>query len=275
LSWIKRELTNLGIPPLKRFGQHFLIDKRVRDAMVAAAELSNEDRLLEVGPGLGFLTAELVKRAGRVVAVEKDRTLAKYLMARYSRVRNLEIIQGDALIVGNSGCTKLVSSPPYNISSKLVLFITRNRFDSAVLLFQDEFVQRLTAESGSREYGRLSVSLQVSAETEIIMKVPRSAFYPSPRVDSTLVTIKPRSEFLQIRDPSLLEDLVRSLFTQRRRRLSTVLKKYLERKYPLTHSALFTQLKIPERRVFQMSPTQLVELANEIACNSEGEMDEG
>lgn len=234
--------------------------------MVAAAELSSEDKVLEVGPGLGFLTEELVKRAGRVVAVEKDRTLTKYLIDHFSRVHNLEIIQGDALIVGRSGCTKLVSSPPYNISSKLVLFITRNRFNSAVLLFQDEFIHRLTAKSGSRDYGRLTVALQAYAEAEIVMKASRSAFYPSPKVDSALVTIKPRKDTLQIRDPLLFEDLVRSLFTQRRRRLNTVLKKYFENKYPPGFTSLLSQIETPEKRVFQMSPTELVELANKIAC---------
>lgn len=232
--------------------------------MVAAAELSSEDRVLEVGPGLGFLTEELVKRAGTVVAVEKDRTLATYLTDHFSRVQNLEVIQGDALTVGKSGCMKLVSSPPYNISSKLVLFITRNRFKSAVLLFQDEFVQRLTAKSGSREYGRLSVALQAYAEAEIVMKVPRSAFYPSPRVDSALLTIKPRNDTLQIKDASLFEDLVRSLFTQRRRRLNTVLRRYFEDKYQPGFSSLLSQIETPEKRVFQTSPTELVELANEI-----------
>ena len=264
MTSIKWELSRLGIPPLKRFGQHFLIDKRIRDAMITTAQLSREDRLLEVGPGLGFLTEEIVKHAGKVVAIEKDRTLARYLMDHFSKVRNLSIVQGDALIVGKSGCTKLVSSPPYNISSKLVLFITKNQFELAVLLFQDEFVQRLTAKSGSREYGRLTVALQVFAQTEIIMKVPRSAFYPSPKVDSALIVIKPRTDLLHIRDPSLFEDLVRSLFTQRRRKLNTVLRKYIERTYPARIGSLLSQLDMPEKRVFQMSPTELVELANQI-----------
>jgi len=234
--------------------------------MITTARLSGEDELLEVGPGLGFLTEELVKHAGRVVAVEKDRTLVKYLKQHFSTVRNLEIIQGDALTVGKAGCTKLVSSPPYNISSNLVLFITRNRFNTSVLLFQDEFVKRLTAKSGSREYGRLTVALQVHADAEIVMKVPRSAFYPSPRVDSALVTIKPRDDLIQkIRNPALLEDLVRSLFTQRRRRLNKVLKKYIESRYPHGSNSILSQIKVPEKRVFQMNPTELVELANEIA----------
>jgi 16S rRNA (adenine1518-N6/adenine1519-N6)-dimethyltransferase len=108
------------------------------------------------------------------------------------------------------------------------------------------------------------------------MKAPRSSFYPSPKVDSAVVTIKPRNDTLQITDPSLFEDLVRSLFTQRRRKLNTVLRKYLESKYPPEFISLLSQLKIPEKRIFQMSPTELIELANEIACTvHESEMNEG
>jgi 16S rRNA (adenine1518-N6/adenine1519-N6)-dimethyltransferase len=270
LSWVKHELNRLGIPPLKRFGQHFLIDKNVRDAMVAAAELSIEDKLLEVGPGFGFLTKELVKHAGQVVAVEKDRTLASYLTNHFSKAKNLHIVQGDALIVGKLGCTKIVSSPPYNISSKLVLFIVKNRFALAALLLQQEFVQRLIAKSGSREYGRITVTLQAVARSETIQKVPRSAFYPSPKVDSALVTIKPRNDPLQIRDPSVFEDLVRSLFSQRRRKVRTVLAKYLESRHSLRSSSMLLQLNVPpEKRVFQMTPTELVDLANQIAYTIE------
>jgi len=267
---IKRELNRLGIPPLKRFGQHFLIDRQVRDAMIATAQLSFEDRVLEIGPGLGFLTTELVKRAGQVLAVEKDRALASYLADRFSKVQNLSVIQGDALTLGKLGCTKIVSSPPYNISSELVLFIVNNRFDLAVLLLQDEFVRRLSAKSGTREYGRISVALQTIAKVENVKKVSRSVFYPSPRVDSAIVMIKPRNDPLQVKDPSVFEDLVRSLFTQRRRRLKGVLTKYLERKYLQRFSSMLPHLTILEKRVFQMSPRELVDLANQIAYTLEG-----
>jgi 16S rRNA (adenine1518-N6/adenine1519-N6)-dimethyltransferase len=186
-------------------------------------------------------------------------------------VQNLRIVQGDALTVGKLGCTKIVSSPPYNISSKLVLFIVKNRFELAVLLLQHEFVQRLIAKSGSREYGRITVMLQAVARTETIGKVPRSAFYPSPKVDSALVTIKPRTDPLQIRDPSLFEDLVRSLFSQRRRKVKTVLTKYLESRNSHRFSSMLLQLDVPEKRVFQMTPTELVDLANQIAYTLEEE----
>jgi len=128
----------------------------------------------------------------------------------------------------------------------------------------------LTAMSGSREYGRLSVALQVYAEAEIVMKVPRSAFYPSPKVDSALLTIKPKNDTLQIKDASLFEDLVRSLFTQRRRRLNTVLRRYFMDRYQPGLSSLLSQIETPEKRVFQTTPTELVKLANEISCILQG-----
>ena len=146
MSWIRRELEDLGIPPLKRFGQHFLVDEKIRNTMVAVAQPSVHDRILEIGPGLGYVTTELLKHPCQVIAVEKDRTLAPYLKNRFSKFHNLTVIQGDALKIGMLDCNKIVSSPPYNISSKLILFVIRNQFDLAVLLLQNEFVHRLTAQ---------------------------------------------------------------------------------------------------------------------------------
>ena len=265
LSRIRKELDRLGIPPLKRFGQHFLVDKRTRDNMVAAADLSIKDRVLEIGPGLGFLTAELVKHAGAVVAVEKDRTLAAYLKDRFSRVGNLSVVQDDALRIGKMECTKIVSSPPYNISSKLILFILDNGFDLAVLLLQLEFVQRLIANSGTHEYGRLTATFQARAQAEFIVKVPQSAFYPMPKVDSAIVTIKPRINRPPIIDKSGFEELVRVLFTQRRRKLDAVLSKYLRNKWPSMVKSILADVPILEKRIFQISPPELADLSNLIA----------
>ena len=149
MAWIRRELKNLQIHPLKRFGQHFLVDEKVREAMVSVAQPSVGDRILEIGPGLGYVTTELLKHNCQVIAVEKDRTLAPYLRNRFSKFHNLTIIEGDALKMGKIDCNKIVSSPPYNISSKLILFVILNKFDLAVFLLQTEFVNRLTAKCGS------------------------------------------------------------------------------------------------------------------------------
>ena len=97
MAWVRRELDSIGIPPLKRFGQHFLVDRKTRDELIELAELTADDTVLEVGPGLGFLTSVLAEKAGHVIAVEKDRTLAAYLKDRFSTCRNLAVIQGDIL----------------------------------------------------------------------------------------------------------------------------------------------------------------------------------
>ncbi|HUK51427.1 MAG TPA: 16S rRNA (adenine(1518)-N(6)/adenine(1519)-N(6))-dimethyltransferase RsmA [Terriglobales bacterium] len=265
MAWVRRELNQIGIPPLKRFGQHFLIDRGVRERLVNAAQLSNADTVLEVGPGLGFLTSELASKAGVVIAIEKDRTLADYLKNKFLQYPNVQIDQGDALSTPIPSRVKIVSSPPYNISSKLTLHIIASEFSHATLLLQEEFVKRLIATSGSKEYGRLTVMLQVAAEPQYIERVSRSAFYPRPRVDSALVTLTPRAVPLRIEDRANLTELVRTLFTQRRRRLRGVLMRYLESKRCSRSKDILSQVKLTEKRVYELSPQEFVDLSNLIA----------
>lgn len=262
---MRRELGEIGIPPLKRFGQHFLIDKSVRGRLVELAGLTVNDLVLEVGPGLGFLTTELVKRAGLVVAIEKDRTLAAYLKEKFAHQENLTVIEGDALTVRIPENAKIVSSPPYNISSKLVLLITSSPCRLAALLLQEEFVRRLTASNGTREYGRISVMLQQRARAEFDRKVPRESFYPKPRVDSALVTITPTKQTLPVNNQDLFTDLVRGLFTQRRRKLRGVLTRYLKARYPTDYERILKGLAMADKRVHELSPDEFVNLSNEIA----------
>jgi len=264
VAWVRRELDSIGIPPLKRFGQHFLIDKVVRERLIELAELTGNDTVLEVGPGLGFLTAALIGRAGRTIAIEKDRTLAAYLKAKFSQQQNLTVIEGDALTVQIPDGSKVVSCPPYNISSKLILLIMNSGFRLAALLMQEEFVRRLTASSGSRDYGRISVMLQSKATAEFDMRVPREAFYPKPRVDSALVTIKPTNEKLQAKNQQLFIDMVRALFTQRRRKLRGVLVKYLKARYPARSGTIFQHIALIDKRVYELNPNELVTLSNQI-----------
>jgi 16S rRNA (adenine1518-N6/adenine1519-N6)-dimethyltransferase len=264
LAWVRRELDSIGIPPLKKFGQHFLIDKRVRERLVELAELTTNDTVLEVGPGLGFLTAALISRAGRTIAIEKDRTLAAYLKEKFSKQQNLTVVQGDALTIQIPEGSKVVSSPPYNISSKLILLIMNSRFRLAALLMQEEFVRRLTASNGSRDYGRISVMLQSKATAKLDMKVPREAFYPKPRVDSALVTIRPSIEKLQAQNQQLFIDMVRALFTQRRRKLRGVLARYLKTRYPTLSDKIIQQIPLIDKRIYELNPNELIVLSNQI-----------
>ncbi len=264
MTWVRNELDALGIPPLKRFGQHFLVDEEVRKKLVDLAALTRHDTVVEVGPGLGFLTSLLAAKAGYVIAVEKDRTLAGYLKKRLSRSKNLHIIQGDILSATIPGDSKIVSSPPYNISSKLILQILKSGFKLAVLLMQNEFVNRLIAAPRSRDYGRLTVMLQSRAEARLGAKVPRSSFYPRPRVDSAIVTIEPTNGHLTTNE-EMFEELVRVLFTQRRRKLKGVLSKYLKQRYSNEFENMLKQITLPEKRVYETTPRELAALSDQIA----------
>ena len=262
MGWVHRELQQLGIPPLKRYGQHFLLSREARDKLIDEAELSPDDTVLEVGAGLGFVTAALASRAGNVVAIEKDRTLAKHLESKFFPDDNVHIIQGDALSIPIPTNAKIVSSPPYNISSKLVLHILNSKFRLASLLLQEDFVNRLTASSGSRDYGRLTVMLQTRARAEYVAKVSRTEFYPQPRVDSAIATIRPTPETPTVRDTRVFEDLVRALFTQRRRKSRGVLSRYLQANYRNQKEEILTRADVGDKRVYELTPLEFVKLSN-------------
>jgi 16S rRNA (adenine1518-N6/adenine1519-N6)-dimethyltransferase len=265
MAWIQRELDELHIPPLKRFGQHFLVDTKVRDELVQQARLTGNDLVIEIGPGLGFLTAALARKANHVVAVEKDRTLAAHLREKFSERENVTIVQGDALEIPIPVDARIVSSPPYNISSKLILLILNSRFKAATLLLQKEFGERLTASSGSRDYGRITVMLRCKAEARLIKNVPRSVFYPKPRVDSAIINIEPLKATFAIEHRGVFADLVRALFTQRRRKLKSVFGRYLSHQYPTYRNEILSSARVPEKRVFETTPEEFANLANQIA----------
>jgi len=265
LNWVLRELRELGIPPLKRYGQHFLLSQEARDILIDEANLLREDTVVEVGAGLGFVTAALASRAGSVIAIEKDKTLAKHLESKFSSNHNVRIIQGDALAVPIPMNAKIVSSPPYNISSKLILQILQSKFRLASLLLQEDFVNRLTASSSSRDYGRLTVMLQTRAEAKHVAKVSRSAFYPEPRVDSAIASIRPARETPMIRDGRVFEDMVRALFTQRRRKSYGVLSRYLQANYRSQKEEILARADLHDKRVYELTPIEFVTLSNLIA----------
>jgi len=264
LASARQELRLLGIPPLRRFGQHFLLSENVRDKLVHEAHLTQADIVVEVGPGLGFLTAALASRAGRVIAIERDRTLVKHLERKFSANNNVDIIEGDALATPLPANAKIVSSPPYNISSKLILRIIKSDFKLACLLLQEDFINRLTAPSGSRDYGRLTVVVQTHARAEYVSHVPKLAFYPPPRVDSAIVTVHPTLGIMQPKNTTIHEDLVRALFTQRRRKVRGVLSRYLMTKYGEEKEEILSRIDLEDKRVYELTPIEFIRLSNVI-----------
>ena len=144
--------------------------------------------MLEIGPGTGNLTEALAARAGRVYAVEVDPDLAAQLAGRFS---NVQVINADALTVELPDYNKIVSNLPYQISSKITYRLLSRPFELAVLMYQREFAQRMTATAGSKEYGRLAMVVGFFCQVEILENVPKTAFRPVPQVNSAIVRLRP------------------------------------------------------------------------------------
>jgi len=256
-----------GLPysfvPKKRLGQNFLTDKRVLERIVSYASITQDDVVLEVGPGLGTLTELLQTKAKKIIAVEKDPELAKFLRERLQNSPKTEIVEGDILKISLPEYDKVVSTPPYNISSRLLFLLLGRKYSIIVLALQKEFAERLVAKPDSREYGRLSVMVAHKARAEILEHISRESFRPRPKVDSAIVKITPK-ESPQPIDEELFTDLVRGLFTQRRRRLRSSLKHYIQQRlHPLPKE--ISDLDIPDKRVYQVSVEEFERLTRELA----------
>lgn len=215
--------------PRRRFGQHFLSDPRILGRIADAVGASPDSTVLEIGPGPGGLTEQLLARAGRVVAIEKDRDLAHHLRARLPR---LEVVEGDALALdwhALAGPGALVAGNiPYNITTPLIdLALAPPGFARVVFLVQKEVALRVTAMPGSSAYGGLSVGVQVVARAERLFSVPAGAFFPVPKVDSALLLLERRADPLV--PPAAVASfrrLVTGAFSYRRKQLLRGLREF-------------------------------------------------
>lgn len=234
----------------KRLGQHFMIDEHVLEREVGYAGINGNDIVLEIGPGTGNLTKYLVKKAKKVYAIEKDRALARVMELSFPDV---EVITGDALRVDWPEFNKLVSNIPYKISSPLTFRLLEHDFDLAVLSYQKEFAERLVAYAGDIAYSRLSVMAYYRAEMEILETIPKSAFRPPPKVDSAIVRIKPRKEPpFRVKNEELFEDVVRTLFSTRRKTVRNALRtKYGD-----------VETEYGSMRVEELTPEEIGEIAD-------------
>lgn len=253
--------------PKKRFGQSFLIDGDLLQKLSSYASVSDADVVLEVGAGLGFLTRLLAQKCRKVIAVEIDGKLVKILEEQLCDLRNVELIESDVLKVSVPSFNKVVSTPPYSISSPLLFWLLERRFDCAVLAFQREFAERLNAPIDSKEYSRLTVSTYYRADVELLDYVPKELFYPPPDVDSTIVRLKPRKPPFSVEDEKLFFELVQTLFTQRNRKVRKSVVPFLQRHRFGREEALkiSDSLLFHDKRVRELAPEDFGAIANEVA----------
>lgn len=272
--------------PRKQFGQHWLRSDKALNQIVAAAELQKGsatapeqkgDRVLEIGPGTGILTRQLLAHAESVVAVEVDRDLCTALAQKLGKHENFLLLQGDFLTLDLATLleplprfqspNKVVANIPYNITGPIVEKLlgtiaqpAAQPFDSIVLLVQREVALRLKAKAGSSQFGALSVRVQYLADCDYICDVPAKAFYPPPKVDSAVVRLRPRTLDVVAKDPKFLERLVRLGFGSKRKMLRNNLQSIIDRE---KLGQLLEQLGVePHARAEDLSVEQWVQLSN-------------
>jgi 16S rRNA (adenine1518-N6/adenine1519-N6)-dimethyltransferase len=253
--------------PRKRFGQHFLHDQGILRRIVETISPQPGEHIIEIGPGEGALTLPLLRAAGRMTAIELDRDLIEPLREKARGVGELDIISADVLTVDFTALAKgsklrIVGNLPYNISTPILFHC----LDYAAVIhdmhfmLQKEVVDRMAAPPGSKTYGRLSVMLQLRCHVEPLLHVPPGAFRPPPKVDSAVVRLVPLpADVLPDVDETLLGNIVRAAFGQRRKTISNSVSKFA------TAANLVDAGIDPRARAEQLAPQAFVNLAKVVS----------
>ncbi len=219
----------------KRFGQNFLIDGHVMDKIIAAANVEKDDYVLEIGPGIGTMTQFLCENAGKVAAVEIDRSLIPILHDTLSSYDNVEIIHKDILKIDlknfiqekNDGRPiKIVANLPYYITTPIIMGLFENHVpaESITVMVQKEVAERMKAVPGSKDYGSLSLAVQYYASPQIAANVPPNCFMPRPKVGSAVICLQCHDRPpVQVKNEKILFEIIRAAFNQRRKTLLNAL----------------------------------------------------
>jgi len=248
------------------FDQHFLVDDRVLDRLPSHLSAdADRSHVLEIGGGTGALTDRLLASADRVTVVERDQTLAAFLREEFAGAiadDRLTVVEADALSVDLPEFTASVSNLPYGISSEIAFrLLPRKR--PLVLMFQQEFAERMAAEPGTEAYGRLSVTAGHYADVELVETVPREAFAPQPRVDSAIVRTVPRDPDYDVPDDDFFLQFLKAVFTQRRKTMRNAVRNTAHISELGAADAVVdaASSELMDRRAGTVSPAEFAELA--------------
>ena len=249
----------------KSLGQHFLSDRRILERIADALEPIGALTVVEIGPGRGALTAILLERARRVVAIEYDRRLADHLRKQFAG-RPLEVIQGDVLETdlpaAAGGTYVLVGNVPYYITTPIIFqALAAPRPERAVYLIQREVAERMSAAAGDREYGALSANVQCVARVETLFRVPAGAFSPPPKVDSAVVRLVPLDDpLLTAGEEASYRALVQAVFGFRRKQMRRVLRELRDMSAEQADAILATAGIAPDARPETLAPAAFAAL---------------
>lgn len=212
----------------KSLGQNFLIDDSVLNDIVNGADVNGEDFIIEIGPGVGTLTSQLLNKAKKVTSIELDNDLIPILQQELGDHPNFSLIHKDALkvdfneVIGDEKSVKLVANLPYYVTTPIIVNLLKNKynFKSLTIMIQKEVAERMDAEPNCKEYGSLSLLVQYYCDTKIIRKVAPSSFMPRPKVESIVIRLDRLEEpRVKVKDESLMFEIIRSSFNMRRKTL--------------------------------------------------------
>jgi 16S rRNA (adenine1518-N6/adenine1519-N6)-dimethyltransferase len=231
---IRQELKKYGLFPKKGWGQHFLIDPNILNKVIQIAQINEKDIVLEVGPGLGEMTIGLAKKAQRVITIEIDSKLVEILKKKMIDYPNVEVIKEDILKVDfnkllnqEKAPVKVVANLPYQISTPLLFRFIESRevFSTFTLMLQKEVAERMVAPSGRKEYGPLSIFMQMFLDLSIHFLIKRSAFFPPPKVESAVIHMNWKEKpMVEVKDEEWFKKIVKGCFSYRRKILINSLK---------------------------------------------------
>lgn len=226
-KYVKEILNRHGFRFSKSLGQNFLTDGNIVRNICQAGEVTKEDCILEIGPGLGTLTEELALNAKKVVAVELDESLLPVLEETLKRYNNIEVVHGDILKVDvnrlideklGGGPIKVIANLPYYVTTPIIAKLIEEdlNIETITVMVQKEVAERIVASPGNKQYGSLSVFINFYTSPEIVMEVPRTVFMPQPNVNSAVVKLKLKKELPEV-DKKLFFKVIRSAFGKRRK----------------------------------------------------------
>lgn len=269
-----------GIHTKKGFGQNFLTDLNVLKNIVSAAEITRDDNVIEIGPGIGALTEQLAQAAGEVLALEIDQDLIPVLAEVLAPYDNVTVLNQDVLqanlpelikqqFTDPSRPIKVVANLPYYITSPILMNLLAAPVDWAAIcvMMQKEVAQRLTAQPGTKQYGALTLAIEYQMTAEIAFNVSRRVFVPAPNVDSAIVVLKPRTTPLPVQpfNKQKLFGFIRGCFAHRRKSLWNNLQATISKQPAVKEKmqAILTALAIsPQTRPERLTLEQFIELAN-------------
>lgn len=264
----------------KRYGQNFLIDEHVLDKIIDAAGITDEDGVIEIGPGIGTMTQRLCERAKKVVAIEIDKELIPILKETLSPYENVSVIHGDVMktdlesLVANDFAgmkVKVVANLPYYITTPIVMSLLEQhvKVTSITIMVQKEVALRMQAGPGNKDYGALSLAVQYYADTYIAANVPPNCFMPRPKVGSAVIRLDVRDkQAFDVKDEKLMFELIRGAFNQRRKTLVNAVGNYAGLDYSKEEIAgALIKMNLSETiRGESLTLEQFAELANILKC---------